>query len=50
MFDKYDVDKTGFLTLKEFRTLVKNNISSDLTEKEVRKLRKSLDDNSNNKV
>ena len=46
----YDQDKNGFLTLKEFRIFLRDNIADDLTEREVRNFRKSLDDNGSNKI
>lgn len=50
IFKKYDKDSDGHLTLTEFRTMLKELIEEDLTEREVRDYRKSVDNNDNNKV
>lgn len=33
MFEVYDRDKSGFLTLKEFKILLRDNVADDLTER-----------------
>lgn len=50
LFAEYDKQGKGYLTLAEFRLILKEYIADDLTEREVRESRKIVDDNNNKKV
>jgi hypothetical protein len=50
IFSTYDKDGSGLLSLNEFRKLIRENVSDELTERDVRNLRKSADENEDNKI
>ena len=49
-FEKYDSDGNGYIALDEFRKVVEDKYGSKLTSKEIKKLMKEADTNSDGKI
>ena len=49
-FEKYDSDGNGYITIDEFRKVVEDKYGSKLTSKEIKKLMKDADTNSDGKI
>ena len=49
-FEKYDSDGNGFITIDEFKKVVEDKHGSKLTSKEIKKLLKEADNNSDGKI
>lgn len=49
VFDKYDIDKNGFITMDEFQTIM-SSMGRHMNKNEIRSMIQSLDSNNDGKI